>query len=149
MTNFSDHFSLAVDYDLNASRGFAEPLKDGAPIPGCGCESCTGIPSDHEARQPISPPDYSSFEERAERARSIGILEIAKRIGLETKKKGRSWSASCPLHEDRTPSLSISPEKGRAGLWNCFSCGAGGDPLELWMRTRHMGFAEAVKDLVR
>jgi len=148
MTNFNDHFSLAVDYDLNASRGFAEPLKDGAPIPGCGCESCTGIPSDHEARQPISQPDYSSWESRAEKARSIGILEICKRIGLEVTKKGRSWVASCPLHEDKTPSLSISPHKGRSGLWHCFSCDASGDAIELFMRSNHCGFSEAVKALV-
>ena len=148
MTNFSDHFSLAVDYDLNASRGFAEPLKDGAPIPGCGCPDCTGIPEDHEARQPINQPDYSSWELRAEKARSYPILEIAKRIGLEVQKKGRSWVASCPLHEDKTPSLSISPHKGRRGLWHCFSCDASGDAIELFMRTNHCGFSEAVKALV-
>jgi DNA primase len=31
---------------------------------------------------------------------------------------------SCPLHEDRTPSLSINMEEG---LWKCHSCGEGGN----------------------
>ena len=31
--------------------------------------------------------------------------------------------ASCPLHEDRTPSLSIHQE---SGVWKCHSCGASG-----------------------
>lgn len=31
---------------------------------------------------------------------------------------------SCPLHEDRTPSLSINMEEG---LWKCHSCGNAGD----------------------
>ena len=148
MKPISDHFDLAVLHDLRVNEGFAEPLEDGAPVPGCGCPDCTGIPEDPPARQPIHQPDYSSWESRAEKARSYPILEIAKRIGLEVQKKGRSWVASCPLHEDRTPSLSISPHKGRSGLWHCFSCGASGDAIELFMRTRRTGFGDAVRDLV-
>ena len=143
-----DHFDYAVRYDLRAARGFVKPLAQDRPVPGCGCPDCTGIPEDHAARQPINQPDYSSWESRAEKARSYPILEIAKRIGLEVQKKGRSWVASCPLHEDRTPSLSISPHKGRSGLWHCFSCGASGDAIELFMRTRRTGFGDAVRDLV-
>lgn len=143
-----DHFDCAVRYDLRAKWGFVTPLEDGAPVPGCGCPDCTGIPEDHEARQPINQPDYSSWELRSEKARCYPILEIAKRIGLEAQKKGGSWVASCPLHRDRTPSLSISPHKGRSGLWHCFSCGASGDALELFMRTRCIGFADAVRELV-
>lgn len=42
---------------------------------------------------------------------------------------GQTWGhginvmARCPLHEDRTPSLSIHSEEG---LWKCHSCGEGG-----------------------
>lgn len=36
------------------------------------------------------------------------------------------WAASCPLHKDRTPSLSISETtEGNVLVW-CFSCGAKG-----------------------
>ena len=148
MKRISSHFDHAVIHDLRVNKGFAEPLEDGAPVPGCGCSDCTGIPEAHPARQPIHKPDYSSWELRAERARAYPILEIAKRLGLEAQKKGRSWVASCPLHEDKTPSLSISPHKGRSGLWHCFSCGASGDAIELFMRTNHCGFAAAVRELV-
>jgi DNA primase len=51
---------------------------------------------------------------------------------------------SCPFHEDRTPSLSISEAKG---LWHCFSCERGGDGLELLVKARRMGFLEAVREL--
>ena len=148
MKRISSHFDHAVIHDLRVNKGFTEPLEDGAPVPGCGCSDCTGIPEDHPARQPIHQPDYSSWELRAERARAYPILEIAKRIGLEAQKKGGSWVASCPLHEDKTPSLSISPHKGRSGLWHCFSCGASGDAIELYMRSNHCGFAAAVRELV-
>ncbi len=142
------HFDLAITNDLRVNRGFAEPLESGSPVPGCGCPDCTGLPEGHPARQPINQPDFSSWEDRAEKARSIAILDICKRSGLEFQKKGRSWVASCPLHEDKTPSLSISPDKGRSGLWHCFSCGASGDAIELFMRTRRTGFGDAVRDLV-
>ncbi|UZJ23740.1 CHC2 zinc finger domain-containing protein [Rhodococcus antarcticus] len=45
----------------------------------------------------------------------------------------------CPLHEDRTPSCSVHLEKG---LWNCKSCGEGGDPytlIELKEETNFVG----------
>ena len=142
------HFDYAVRYDLRAARGFVKPLAHDRPVPGCGCPACTGVPEDSPARQPVRPRDFSGWESRAEKARSYPILEIAKRIGLEVQKKGRSWVASCPLHEDRTPSLSISPHKGRSGLWHCFSCGASGDAIELFMRTHRTGFGDAVRDLV-
>jgi hypothetical protein len=35
--------------------------------------------------------------------------------------------ATCPLHEDRTPSLSYSLDRQ---LWKCHSCQAGGDSFE-------------------
>ena len=148
MKPISDHFDLAVLHDLRVNEGFAEPLEDGAPVPGCGCSDCTGLPEDHEARQPINQPNYSSWKLRAERARAYPILEIAKRLGLKAQKRGSSWVASCPLHEDKTPSLSISPHKGRSGLWHCFSCDASGDAIELFRRTNHCGFSEAGRELV-
>jgi hypothetical protein len=40
------------------------------------------------------------------------------------RKAGNQWKVICPFHNDRTPSLSVTPEKG---LWRCFGCGEGGD----------------------
>ena len=144
----ADHFDLSLDHDLRAARGFVKPLKDGAPVPGCGCPTCSGVPADHPARQPRRSPDYSGWEERAERARSIGLLEMCEILGLQTQKKGSALYVSCPMHEDKTPSLSLDPKLGRSGLWYCFSCESGGDAIELFMRARRMGFADAVRDLV-
>lgn len=41
-----------------------------------------------------------------------------------TRGHGINVMAHCPLHEDRTPSLSINQEDG---LWKCHSCGEGGN----------------------
>ena len=40
------------------------------------------------------------------------------------KKRGTSHVACCPFHNEKNPSLIISPSKG---IWHCFGCGAGGD----------------------
>ena len=142
------HFDYAVRYDLRAAKGFVKPQEHDQPVPGCGCPGCSGIPADHPARQPRRSPDYSGWEERAERARSIGLLEMCEILGLQTQKKGSALYVSCPMHEDKTPSLSLGPKLGRSGLWHCFSCEGGGDAIELFMRARRMGFADAVRDLV-
>jgi hypothetical protein len=142
------HFDYAVRYDLRVARRFVEPLEHGEPVPGCGCPDCTGVPEDSPARQPVRPRDFSGWEERAEQARSIGLLEICRRLGLEIQRKGSALYTSCPLHEDKTPSLSLDPKLGRSGLWHCFSCEGGGDAIELFMRARRMGFADAVRELV-
>lgn len=54
------------------------------------------------------------------------------------KRKGKMYY--CPIHGDKTPSLSISEEKG---LWKCFGCGAGGDIYTLVMKIKNLDFGEA------
>ena len=85
-------------------------------MPGCGCPGCSGIPADHPARQPRRSPDYSEWEGRAERARNVSLLEVCEILGLETQKKGSALYVSCPMHEDKTPSLSLGPKLGRSGF---------------------------------
>jgi len=41
----------------------------------------------------------------------------------------------CPFHEESKPSLSICLTGEKAGLWNCFSCGAKGDVFSFYART--------------
>ena len=47
---------------------------------------------------------------------------------------------SCPLHEDRTPSMSFNFDKQ---LWNCLSCGEGGDSYTLIQRKEQTDFRGA------
>ncbi|GIS41038.1 MAG: hypothetical protein Ct9H90mP13_08840 [Pseudomonadota bacterium] len=49
---------------------------------------------------------------------------IGKRI--EIKKAGKEYKACCPFHNEKTPSFTISPEKG---FYHCFGCGAHGTAL--------------------
>ena len=61
---------------------------------------------------------------------------------MQPKKAGRkSWVSRCPFHEDKTPSLKITPEKGQ---WYCFGCGRGGDGIALTQTTLGLSFEEAI-----
>ena len=42
----------------------------------------------------------------------------------KVKRSGSGYTASCPCHNDKTPSLSINERDGKL-LVHCFGCGAG------------------------
>jgi DNA primase len=62
-------------------------------------------------------------------------------------RRGTGWAQGrCPFHDDGTASLSVHLDSGG---WRCFAgCGAG-DLLAFHMRLTGLGFADAVRDLVR
>ncbi len=43
---------------------------------------------------------------------------------LKIEKAGKNYKARCPFHNEKTPSFSISPDRG---MYYCFGCGAKGD----------------------
>jgi DNA primase len=57
---------------------------------------------------------------------------------------GGSLKGLCPFHDEKTPSLNVTPARG---LWYCFSCQAGGDVIAFVRQIDNLGFAEAVEKL--
>ena len=62
----------------------------------------------------------------------------------ELKPKGRRLWACCPLHGEKTPSFSVSPDKQ---MFYCFGCHAGGTVIQFIMDMERLSFPEAVKYL--
>ena len=62
----------------------------------------------------------------------------------EIKRSGRQWMARCPLHGERTPSLSVAPEKG---VYYCFGCQRSGDVITFVQEIEGLDFAGAVEML--
>lgn len=62
------------------------------------------------------------------------------------KRSGRSYSAVCPFHQEKTPSLSLDPIRG---LYHCFGCSKGGDVYTFVQETQGLDFNEAVEFLAR
>jgi DNA primase len=91
----------------------------------------------------------NEWERKVKKARSIPIQAMCERLGIELTKKGESgWYGSCPICDDEGTNLHVSPEKGNSGLWYCFECSEGGDPLALYMEVREKSFPESVKALI-
>jgi len=64
-------------------------------------------------------------EEEIERLkREISVERLALAKGIKLKQHGENLVGLCPFHEDREPSLVITPSKN---LWHCLgACQAGG-----------------------
>lgn len=60
----------------------------------------------------------------------------------ELRPKGRRLWGLCPLHGEKTPSFSVSPDKQ---MFYCFGCHAGGTVIQFIMQMERMSFVEAVK----
>ncbi len=60
---------------------------------------------------------------------------------LPITRKGRSYSAVCPFHDDHDPSMSISAEKQ---IFKCFVCGSGGNVFSFVQKYEQLSFIEAV-----
>ena len=54
------------------------------------------------------------------------------------------FKVSCPFHNEKTPSMIISPARQS---FHCFGCGAGGDIFEFLMKMENISFSEALKIL--
>lgn len=61
---------------------------------------------------------------------------------VELRPKGRRLWGLCPLHGEKTPSFSVSPDKQ---LFYCFGCHAGGTVIQFIMQMERLSFVEAVK----
>lgn len=71
----------------------------------------------------------------------VNIVKVAEYYGL---KLDRSYKCKCPFHQERTASLSISPQKQ---IWKCFGCGKGGDTISLVSELLNVNALEAAKSI--
>ncbi|MEG0177412.1 DNA primase [Anaerorhabdus sp.] len=82
----------------------------------------------------LSDEDISKVRSSADIADIIGRF-------VPLVKKGKSFTAVCPFHDDHDPSLSISQDKQ---IYKCFVCGAGGNVFTFVQEYEHVSFPEAV-----
>ena len=73
-------------------------------------------------------------------------LPIEELVGqyCQLKKKGRGFVCLCPFHQDKHPSMQVSPDKGIA---YCFACSKGGDIFSFYQEIENVDFRQALKDL--
>jgi DNA primase len=73
----------------------------------------------------------------------VSLQRLVELAGVELRRQGKDLVGCCPFHEDRTPSLVISPGKN---LWHCLgACQAGGSVIDWVMRVEGVSFRHAVE----
>lgn len=73
-------------------------------------------------------------------------IDIADVVGayVSLKRSGSSLVGLCPFHDDKSPSMHVSSNRG---LYHCFSCGAGGDAIKFVMEYEKLSYPQAIEKL--
>jgi len=73
-------------------------------------------------------------------------LNITEVVGqyVQLHKAGRTFTARCPFHKEKTPSFHVSPERG---TYMCFGCGERGDVFSFVQKMESIDFPTALKQL--
>ena len=82
------------------------------------------------------------------------IVEIRQRASIvevisdyvPLKKAGRNHMGLCPFHAEKSPSFTVSEEKG---IYHCFGCHAGGSVFHFLMQYDHLTFPESVERVAK
>jgi DNA primase len=76
----------------------------------------------------------------------IAIERLAEARGVVFERRGQDLHGRCPFHEDKTPSLVVTPAKN---LWHCLgACQAGGTVIDWVMKAEGVSFRHAVELLL-
>lgn len=75
---------------------------------------------------------------------NLDIVQLVSEYVPNLRKAGRIYKACCPFHQEKTPSFTVSSEKG---LFYCFGCQSGGDIFDFLMRIENLTFNEALRRL--
>ena len=62
------------------------------------------------------------------------------------RRRGASFVACCPFHNEKTPSFYVTPSKN---LFKCFGCGKAGSAVGFVMEYEHLSYVDALRYLAR
>ena len=73
-------------------------------------------------------------------------IRLSEVVGRRVKliRRGREHTGLCPFHNEKTPSFTVSDDKG---FYYCFGCGAKGDAIDFEMKLGGFDFRETVERL--
>lgn len=62
------------------------------------------------------------------------------------ERSGRRMKCCCPVHNERTPSFVVDPDRN---TYHCFGCGIHGNAISFLRETQHMSFPDACRHLAK
>jgi DNA primase catalytic core len=63
--------------------------------------------------------------------KTVDVATVIQSYGVTLKREGKDYVGLCPFHDDKKPSLRVTPGKG---LWRCMSCEAAGNAIQFVAR---------------
>ena len=86
----------------------------------------------------------NSFEDVISQIKDrLDIVDVISQY-VVLKKNGANYTGLCPFHNDKHPSMSVSPSRG---IYKCFSCGAGGDALNFLVKIQNREYKDVILEL--
>lgn len=85
----------------------------------------------------------SSNSIRKEIVDKADIVNIVSQY-VKLEKRGNNYIGLCPFHDDKNPSMSVSPQKK---VFKCFSCGVAGDVVSFVGRIKNISNSEALREV--
>ncbi len=76
-------------------------------------------------------------------AQATDIVDLVSSY-VALKKRGKEFVGLCPFHDDKSPSMYVTPIKQ---IFKCFACGAGGGVYQFLMLYEKQTFPESVRSL--
>ena len=71
-------------------------------------------------------------------ANIVDLVEARTRL----RKVGGRYTGLCPFHQEKTPSFSVSPDRG---TYHCFGCSVGGDAISFVQEIEGLDFVDAIE----
>jgi DNA primase catalytic core len=84
-------------------------------------------------------PDFDQIK------KTVDIVRVVESYGIALKRQGKEWVGLCPFHEDKTPSLNVSPTKQ---VFRCPACNAAGNVIQFVARKENLTDREAAQKLL-
>lgn len=83
-------------------------------------------------------------EDEIERLKAeVSLVRLVEASGVALARHGKDWLGRCPFHEDKTPSLVVTPDKN---LWHCLgACNTGGTVIDWTMKMQGVSFRHAAE----
>jgi len=76
------------------------------------------------------------------------VTKIEEVVGefVSLKRRGQNWVGICPFHDDKNPSMYVSP---KLGIYNCFVCDSKGNAVHFVMEHEKISYPEALRFLAK